>query len=69
LTKEKSFLTLTPGAVSLPRLDSGNPLEVDEIFRQVLHRVLRQVQAAVDLDGGEALVGEAGHVELLETRD
>ncbi len=42
---------------------------MDKIFRQVLHRVLRQVEAAVDLDGGEALVGEAGHVELLETRD
>ena len=55
-----------PGAVALPGLDTRDALEVGEVFRQVLHRVLGQVQASVDLHGGEALVGETGHVEFLQ---
>jgi len=57
-----------PGAVSLPGLDSSNPLEVREVLCQVLHCVLREVEAPMDLHGREPLVGETRHVELFEVR-
>ena len=52
----------------MPGLYTRDTLEVYKIFCQVLDRVLGQVQAAVDFDSGEALVGQAGHVELFKTR-
>ena len=42
---------------------------MNEILGQILDRSLGQVEASVDLNRGEPLVGQTGNVELFETRN